>query len=94
MIKIIINNFCLFILLTFSGLIYAEDVNNPEKEKKVFDENLPAQISETNAEFIYKFLLAEIATQRGELNSAGHMYLDLAKLTKSIPKKLVVLFKN
>jgi tetratricopeptide (TPR) repeat protein len=85
MLKIIINNFFLFILLTFSGLIYAEDVKNPEKEKKVFDENLPAQISETNAEFIYKFLLAEIATQRGELNSAGHIYLDLAKLTKSIP---------
>ena len=54
-------------------------------KNEIFNENLPAKISKTNAEFVYKFLLAEIAAQRGELNQAGHIYLDLAKLTKSIP---------
>jgi predicted Zn-dependent protease len=53
-------------------------------EADVFDENKPAVIQSANAEFIYKFLLAEIATQRGDLNSAGHLYLDLAKLTKDV----------
>ncbi len=30
-------------------------------------------------------MLAEIAAQRGDLNSAGHLYFDLARLTKNIP---------
>ncbi len=91
MIKIIFKKSFIFILFTISSLIYAEDSvklkNIPltSSENEVFNENIPAQISEANAEFIYKFLLAEIATQRGELNSAGHIYLDLAKLTKNIP---------
>jgi tetratricopeptide (TPR) repeat protein len=50
-----------------------------------FNINSPAQIQEASPEFVYKFLLAEIAAQRGDLNSAGHLYLDLAKLTKSVP---------
>ena len=48
-----------------------------------FDENKPAIIKSANAEFVYKFLLAEIASQRGDFNAAGHLYLDLAKLTKN-----------
>ena len=54
-------------------------------ENEIFNENLPAKISTATTEFIYKFLLAEVAAQRGDLNSAGHIYLDLAKLTKNIP---------
>ena len=91
MIKITYKKSFIFILFTISSLIYAEDSvklkNIPpiSSENEVFNENTPAQITETNAEFIYKFLLAEIATQRGDLNTAGHIYFDLAKLTKSIP---------
>ena len=54
-----------------------------EEEVETFNTNLPAQISEANAEFVYKFLLAEIALQRNDPNAAGHLYLDLAKLTKN-----------
>jgi len=54
-----------------------------EEEVEIFNPNLPAQISEANAEFVYKFLLAEIALQRNDPNAAGHLYLDLAKLTKN-----------
>ena len=49
------------------------------------DSNKPAKIQKANAEFVYKFLLAEIAAQRGDLTSAGHLYFDLARLTKNIP---------
>ena len=54
-------------------------------EEDFFDINNPAKIQKANAEFVYKFLLAEIAAQRGDLTSAGHLYYDLAKLTKNIP---------
>tara|TARA_B100000035_G_scaffold308385_1_gene312970 strand:- start:7978 stop:9657 length:1680 start_codon:yes stop_codon:yes gene_type:complete len=54
-------------------------------EEEFFDINKPAKIQKANAEFVYKFLLAEIAAQRGDLTSAGHLYYDLAKLTKNIP---------
>jgi tetratricopeptide (TPR) repeat protein len=54
-----------------------------EEEAETFNPNLPAQISEANAEFVYKYLLAEIALQRNDPNAAGHLYLDLAKLTKN-----------
>ncbi|MDC6484907.1 hypothetical protein PQZ09_03120 [Methylophilaceae bacterium] len=81
MTKITLKNCLISILLTFSSFIYAKDT---AIKNEIFDENLPARISKTNAEFIYKFLLAEISAQRGELNQAGHLYLDLAKLTKSI----------
>jgi len=91
MVNIINKIFFIFLLFSINNLIYADDtvkkinkVNKTIEENEKFDENLPAQITETNPEFIYKFLLAEIAAQRGELNSAGHIYLDLAKLTKSI----------
>ena len=79
---ITIKKIIILILFGINFSVYAEDKN---EKNEVFDENLPAAISSANAEFVYKFLLAEIATQRGDLNSAGHIYLDLAKLTKSIP---------
>ena len=67
----------LFIIFILPVTIFAE-----EDEK--FDVTLPAKIQYTTPEFVYKFLLAEIAAQRGDLNSAGHIYLDLAKLTKDL----------
>ena len=67
----------LFIIFILPFTIFAE-----EDEK--FDVTLPAKIQYTTPEFVYKFLLAEIAAQRGDLNSAGHIYLDLAKLTKDL----------
>lgn len=72
------NKLILFIssFLVFTNLIAEEEV-------ETFNPNLPAQISEANAEFVYKFLLAEIALQRNDPNAAGHLYLDLAKLTKN-----------
>ena len=79
---ITIKKIIILILFGINFSVYAEDKN---EKNEIFDENLPAAISSANAEFVYKFLLAEIATQRGDLNSAGHIYLDLAKLTKSIP---------
>ena len=69
------NLFLIFFLLVFTNL-HAIEADS-------FDENKPATIKNANAEFVYKFLLAEIASQRGDLNAAGHLYLDLAKLTKN-----------
>ena len=59
--------------------------NSFASEEEFFDIDKPAKIQKANAEFVYKFLLAEIAAQRGDLTSAGHLYYDLAKLTKNIP---------
>lgn len=74
-------NKSVFIFFTFTLLsslsLFAEEQDQP------FDANLPAVINEANAEFVYKFLLAEIAIQRNDLNAGGHLYLDLAKLTKN-----------
>ncbi|MDC0422897.1 tetratricopeptide repeat protein [Methylophilaceae bacterium] len=74
----IINKFITFFLILF----FLAFNNVHAIEADVFDENKPAAIKNANAEFVYKFLLAEIASQRGDLNTAGHLYLDLAKLTK------------
>jgi len=68
----------LSIFVSFLPVSFAANEDN-------FNINSPAQIQEASPEFVYKFLLAEIAAQRGDLNSAGHLYLDLAKLTKSVP---------
>ena len=83
--KTTIKKFLILILFTISTSVYSKDKIKSDSKEEIFNENLPAKISTTNAEFVYKFLLAEIATQRNDLNSAGHIYLDLAKLTKSIP---------
>jgi len=84
MVKIASKKFIILILFSITSLVYAEDKVKLDNKNEFFNENLPAKISTANTEFIYKFLLAEIAAQRGDLNSAGHIYLDLAKLTKSI----------
>ena len=70
-------------LLNFNTSLRAEA--NDAQKIDIFDASSPPKIVIANPEFIYKFLLAEIAAQRGELNTAGHLYLDIAKLTKSIP---------
>lgn len=66
-----------FVVLFCFKVAIANQQNN-------FNPNLPPKITQANAEFVYKFLLAEIATQRGDFNSAGHLYLDLAKQTHNI----------
>ena len=83
--KTTIKKFLILILFTISTSVYSKDKIKSDSKEEIFNENLPAKISTANAEFVYKFLLAEIATQRNDLNSAGHIFLDLAKLTKSIP---------
>ena len=72
-----------FFIKTLLILLFFSYSSMAEVEEK-FDVNQPAKIQQTTPEFVYKFLLAEIATQRGDLNSAGHIFLDLAKLTKDI----------
>ena len=61
------------ILIISSFLVFTNLI--AEEEVETFNPNLPAQISEANAEFVYKFLLAEIALQRNDPNAAGHLYL-------------------
>ncbi len=39
-------------------------------------------ITTANAEFVYKYLLGEIAGQRGEITLASQLFLDLAKQTR------------
>ncbi len=70
------------LLITFLILIFPA-LGISEEQLEEFNPDLPAQITEANAEFVYKFLLAELAIQRNDINSAGHLYLDLAKLTKN-----------
>ena len=82
---ITIKKLFILILFSISTSVYSKEDNKDGNKDEIFNENLPARITTANAEFIYKFLLAEIATQRQDWNSAGHIYLDLAKLTKSIP---------
>ena len=71
------------IALTLLSIIIIN--NSFASDEEFFDIDKPAKIQKANAEFVYKFLLAEIAAQRGDLTSAGHLYYDLAKLTKNIP---------
>lgn len=40
-------------------------------------------ITEPTAEFVYKYLLGEVAAQRGEFALAGQLFLDLAKQTRN-----------
>ena len=81
------NTFIKKLLIIFcTSLFFVNSFNSSfANQQDNFNPNLPPKITEANAEFVYKFLLAEIATQRGDFNSAGHLYLDLAKQTHSIP---------
>jgi len=75
--KNINNLYITFLILVIPALGISEE------QFEEFNPDYPAQITEANAEFVYKFLLAELAIQRNDINSAGHLYLDLAKLTKN-----------
>lgn len=44
--------------------------------------SIQPEITTTNAEFVYKYLLAEIAGQRGDTSLASQLFLDLAKKTR------------
>jgi len=70
------------LLITFL-ILFIPLLGISEEQLEEFNPDLPAQITEANAEFVYKFLLAELAIQRNDINSAGHLYLDLAKLTRN-----------
>jgi len=70
-------------LLITSLILFIPLLGISEEQLEEFNPDLPAQITEANAEFVYKFLLAELAIQRNDINSAGHLYLDLAKLTRN-----------
>ncbi len=62
----------LFFLLVFAFTVnpaFAESDTEPK-------------IKEANAEFVYKYLLGEIAGQRGDLSLASQLFLDLAKQTR------------
>ena len=83
--KNIIFNKTLFVIISTYFFIVIPFNSSFANQQDNFNPNLPPKITDANAEFVYKFLLAEIATQRGDFNSAGHLYLDLAKQTHSIP---------
>ena len=83
--KNIIFNKVLFVIISTYFFIVISFNSSFANQQDNFNPNLPPKITDANAEFVYKFLLAEIATQRGDFNSAGHLYLDLAKQTHSIP---------
>ena len=78
-----IDNLNILKLLVTFVLLFCFKVSIANQQNN-FNPNLPPKITQANAEFVYKFLLAEIATQRGDFNSAGHLYLDLAKQTHNI----------
>ena len=46
------------------------------------DSSKTPEITTANAEFVYKYLLGEIAGQRGDLTLASQLFLDLAKQTR------------
>jgi hypothetical protein len=73
------------------------DINQVIKFKKIYlvvlfslfglnsafaDSNVEPKITTANAEFVYKYLLGEIAGQRGDLSLASQLFLDLAKQTR------------
>jgi len=65
--------FALLTLLSFSILANANA--KPDPSSSVSDY--------TNPDLVFRLLLAEIASQRGELNLASELFLDLAKQTDS-----------
>ncbi len=46
--------------------------------------SVKATMTEPSAEFVYKYLLAEVAAQRGEMTLASQLFLDLAKQTRDV----------
>lgn len=48
----------------------------------IAESSVEPTITTANAEFVYKYLLGEIAGQRGDLSLASQLFLDLAKQTR------------
>ena len=68
-----IKNIAIAILMGFAGLI-SLDAGAETK-------TVPA-ITSANAEFVYKYLLGEVALQRGDPTLGSQLFLDLAKQTR------------
>ena len=68
------------LLIAFAGVssmtVYAETKVAPSAP------TIAPTITSANTEFVYKYLLGEIAGQRGEVTLASQLFLDLAKQTR------------
>src|SRR5690606_3956963 len=63
---------CAVISLAYSSPGFADDVTSKPE----------AAQAELTSEFIYKYLVGEIAGQRGDLGLAGNLFYDLAKSSR------------
>ncbi|MFT6394081.1 MAG: tetratricopeptide (TPR) repeat protein [Methylophilaceae bacterium] len=72
-----INKMTKMIKLIVVLYLSAMSINNAIAQSSV-----KPSITEANAEFVYKYLLGEIAGQRGDLSLASQLFLDLAKKTR------------
>ena len=66
--------------LAFAGASIAH-AEAPKAATVIAPANAPT-ITSANAEFVYKYLLGEIAVERGDLLQASQSFLDLAKKTR------------
>ncbi len=57
-------------------------INNAFADTKANVTHVKPSITTANAEFVYKYLLGEIAGQRGDLPLSSQLFLDLAKKTR------------
>lgn len=71
---------CLTFCLLFNHLAIADDNNASNSSATSANSTLKQKPS--TPEFVYKYLLGEVAGQRGELPLSSHLFLDLAKSTR------------
>lgn len=69
-------------LLAGSGLQAAGNDSHPTSDREETSPTLPAR--ELTPRLLYRFMLAEIAGQRGQLGVAAETYLELAKETRDL----------
>ena len=68
------------LLIAFAGV--SSIVAHAETKLAPAAPTITPTITSANAEFVYKYLLGEIAGQRGEVTLASQLFLDLAKQTR------------
>ena len=68
------------LLIAFAGV--SSIVAHAETKAALAAPTITPTITSANAEFVYKYLLGEIAGQRGEVMLASQLFLDLAKQTR------------
>ena len=68
------------LLIAFAGV--SSIVAHAETKLAPTAPTITPTITSANAEFVYKYLLGEIAGQRGEVTLASQLFLDLAKQTR------------